>query len=123
AAAEGRARLRDRRARLSRLQPLAVLVELRFDANSGGRRQAGARHVVVRQRVGLLEPHARHRRRHGQAALTDRHAMPTYRNIVVLTGAGLSAESGIATFRDKDGIWSRVDIEDVSHPDAFHATR
>jgi NAD-dependent protein deacetylase/lipoamidase len=45
--------------------------------------------------------------------------MPTYRNIVVLTGAGLSAESGIATFRDKDGIWSRFDIEDVATPDAF----
>jgi NAD-dependent deacetylase len=45
--------------------------------------------------------------------------MPTYRNIVVLTGAGLSAESGIATFRDKGGIWSRFDIEDVATPDAF----
>ena len=44
--------------------------------------------------------------------------MPTYRNIVVLTGAGLSAESGIATFRDKDGIWSRFDIEDVATPDS-----
>jgi len=30
--------------------------------------------------------------------------MAAYRNIVVLTGAGLSAESGIATFRDQDGV-------------------
>jgi NAD-dependent deacetylase len=42
-----------------------------------------------------------------------------YRNIVVLTGAGVSAESGIATFRDKDGIWSRVNLEDVATPQGF----
>ncbi len=39
--------------------------------------------------------------------------------IVILTGAGISAESGLATFRDPDGIWSRVRIEDVATPDAF----
>ncbi|MEO0423555.1 MAG: NAD-dependent deacylase [Pseudomonadota bacterium] len=39
--------------------------------------------------------------------------------IVVLTGAGVSAESGLATFRDADGIWSRYRIEDVATPDAF----
>jgi NAD-dependent deacetylase len=39
--------------------------------------------------------------------------------IVILTGAGLSAESGIATFRDKGGIWSSVRIEDVATPEAF----
>ena len=41
------------------------------------------------------------------------------RRIVILTGAGLSAESGIATFRDKGGIWSMVRIKDVATPDAF----
>jgi NAD-dependent deacetylase len=41
------------------------------------------------------------------------------RNIVILTGAGISAESGLATFRDKDGLWSRVRIEDVATPEAF----
>jgi NAD-dependent deacetylase len=41
------------------------------------------------------------------------------KRIVILTGAGLSAESGIATFRDKGGIWSTVRIEDVATPDAF----
>ena len=45
--------------------------------------------------------------------------MPRYANIVVLTGAGISAESGIATFRDKDGIWSKVDFRDVATPEAF----
>jgi NAD-dependent deacetylase len=45
--------------------------------------------------------------------------MPAYRNILILTGAGLSAESGLATFRDKGGIWSKVRIEDVATPDAF----
>ena len=39
--------------------------------------------------------------------------------IVVLTGAGISAESGLATFRDTGGIWSRVRIEDVATPEAF----
>ncbi len=39
--------------------------------------------------------------------------------IVVLTGAGVSKESGLDTFRDKDGLWSRVSIEEVATPDAF----
>jgi NAD-dependent deacetylase len=39
--------------------------------------------------------------------------------IVVLTGAGISAESGIDTFRDKGGIWERHRIEDVATPEAF----
>jgi NAD-dependent deacetylase len=41
-------------------------------------------------------------------------------SIVVLTGAGISKESGLDTFRDKDGIWSRVSLEDVATPEAFH---
>ncbi|MBL8670553.1 MAG: NAD-dependent protein deacylase [Alphaproteobacteria bacterium] len=39
--------------------------------------------------------------------------------IVVLTGAGISRESGLHTFRDKDGIWARHAIEDVATPEAF----
>jgi NAD-dependent deacetylase len=39
--------------------------------------------------------------------------------IVVLTGAGISKESGIDTFRDADGIWSKVRVEDVATPQAF----
>jgi NAD-dependent protein deacetylase/lipoamidase len=39
--------------------------------------------------------------------------------IVILTGAGISKESGLDTFRDADGIWSRVRVEDVATPEAF----
>ncbi|ETX27160.1 NAD-dependent deacylase [Roseivivax isoporae] len=39
--------------------------------------------------------------------------------IVILTGAGISAESGLGTFRDADGLWSQVRIEDVATPEAF----
>jgi NAD-dependent deacetylase len=41
-------------------------------------------------------------------------------SIVILTGAGISRESGLATFRDKDGIWAQVRLEDVATPEAFH---
>ncbi|RIK87587.1 MAG: NAD-dependent protein deacylase [Hyphomicrobiales bacterium] len=40
-------------------------------------------------------------------------------SIVILTGAGISVESGIASFRDRDGIWARVDWRDYATPDAF----
>lgn len=42
-----------------------------------------------------------------------------YGKIVVLTGAGVSAESGMGTFRDKDGIWTRHRLEDVATPEGF----
>lgn len=45
--------------------------------------------------------------------------MPLYKSIVVLTGAGLSAESGIATFRDAGGIWAKYDWRDVATPEGF----
>jgi NAD-dependent deacetylase len=40
-------------------------------------------------------------------------------SIVVLTGAGISKESGLETFRDPDGIWANVRMEDVATPQAF----
>lgn len=40
-------------------------------------------------------------------------------NIVVLTGAGVSAESGLATFRGPDGLWEGHRVEDVATPEAF----
>src|SRR3954451_18289715 len=40
-------------------------------------------------------------------------------NIVILTGAGVSRESGLHTFRDPDGIWAKVNVEDVATPIAF----
>lgn len=45
--------------------------------------------------------------------------MSHFKRIVVLTGAGISAESGISTFRDKDGIWAKVDFRDVATPEGF----
>ena len=39
--------------------------------------------------------------------------------ILILTGAGISRESGLHTFRDADGIWAQVRIEDVATPEAF----
>jgi NAD-dependent deacetylase len=41
------------------------------------------------------------------------------RRIVVLTGAGISKESGLDTFRDPDGIWATVSVEEVATPEAF----
>jgi NAD-dependent deacetylase len=43
----------------------------------------------------------------------------TIRNIVVLTGAGISAESGLATFRGPDGLWEGHRVEDVCTPEAL----
>lgn len=40
--------------------------------------------------------------------------------IVVLTGAGISKESGIDTFRDKDGLWTRVNLEEVATIEGWH---
>src|SRR3978361_125123 len=39
--------------------------------------------------------------------------------LVILTGAGISAESGLRTFRDSDGLWEGYNIEDVATPDAW----
>jgi NAD-dependent deacetylase len=46
-------------------------------------------------------------------------AMSTIRNIVILTGAGVSAESGIDTFRGGGGLWQQHRVEDVATPEAF----
>ncbi len=45
--------------------------------------------------------------------------MAAIRNIVILTGAGVSAESGIATFRAADGLWEDHRVEDVATPEGF----
>lgn len=39
--------------------------------------------------------------------------------IVILTGAGVSAESGLGTFRDKNGLWTQYDLSDVATPEGF----
>ena len=43
----------------------------------------------------------------------------TRRNLVILTGAGISAESGVPTFRADDGLWMGHRVEDVATPEAF----
>ena len=43
------------------------------------------------------------------------------KRIFILTGAGVSAESGLGTFRDKDGIWTKYDLSRVATPEGFAA--
>ncbi len=45
------------------------------------------------------------------------------RRLVVLTGAGISAESGIATFRDSGGLWEGYKVEDVATPEGWRKNR
>ena len=45
--------------------------------------------------------------------------MREIQNIVILTGAGISAESGLATFRGPEGLWEGHRVEDVATPEAF----
>jgi NAD-dependent deacetylase len=45
--------------------------------------------------------------------------MSEVRNIVILTGAGISAESGIDTFRSEGGLWEQHRVEDVATPEGF----
>ena len=45
------------------------------------------------------------------------------KKIVFFTGAGMSADSGIATFRDADGLWANYRIEDVCTPEALKNNR
>lgn len=48
-------------------------------------------------------------------------AVKNKKKLVVLTGAGMSAESGISTFRDSDGLWEKYRVEDVATPEGFAA--
>lgn len=43
------------------------------------------------------------------------------KKLVVLSGAGISAESGFATFRDSGGLWEQYDVEQVATPEGWHA--
>lgn len=45
--------------------------------------------------------------------------MAEYKNIFILTGAGISAESGLSTFRSENGLWNRHRVEDVATVEAF----
>ena len=41
------------------------------------------------------------------------------KKLVVLTGAGMSVESGLSTFRDSGGLWDRYPVEDVATPEGW----
>ena len=41
------------------------------------------------------------------------------KNLIVLTGAGMSAESGISTFRDAGGLWDKYPVEQVATPEGY----
>lgn len=45
------------------------------------------------------------------------------KKLIVFTGAGISAESGIKTFRDSDGLWEQYDISEVATPEAWHKNK
>lgn len=45
------------------------------------------------------------------------------KQLVVLTGAGVSAESGIATFRDSGGLWENYNVMDVASPEGWERDR
>lgn len=47
-------------------------------------------------------------------------SLPRDASLVILTGAGISAESGLRTFRDANGLWENHRVEDVATPEAFH---
>ncbi len=47
--------------------------------------------------------------------------MPSFQDVVVLTGAGVSAESGLGTFRDPDGVWAKFDPYKLATPEGFAA--
>ena len=45
------------------------------------------------------------------------------KNLVILSGAGMSAESGISTFRDAGGLWDKYPVEQVATPEKNTSTR
>ena len=47
----------------------------------------------------------------------------TKRKVVAFTGSGISAESGLKTFRDSDGLWEEYNVYDVATPEAWHRDR
>src|SRR5271168_3529848 len=56
-----------------------------------------------------------------QELMADRIKISPEDRVFVLSGAGVSAESGIATFRASDGLWSGHRIEDVATPEGWDA--
>jgi NAD-dependent deacetylase len=55
--------------------------------------------------------------------MTNEESMAGKPHLVVLSGAGMSAESGLRTFRDNDGLWENHRVEDVATPEAWRRNR
>ncbi len=53
------------------------------------------------------------------ATIIKSYGMSDFKSVVILTGAGISAESGIKTFRAADGLWENHRVEDVASPEGF----
>ena len=53
----------------------------------------------------------------------DKVAADNYTSVVVLTGAGISAESGLSTFRDSGGLWEEYNVYDVATPEAWESNQ
>jgi len=51
--------------------------------------------------------------------LLARTHLASARNVTILTGAGISADSGVPTFRGADGLWRNFRAEDLATPEAF----
>ena len=97
--AQGHPRRHQRAAGVDRLQPRPALVDLRPDADADRRRLAGARALLVRQRVGLLQPHGRHGGRHGQAAV-----------------AGMLLDAYLAAAESRDSARTSAPTSSISTP-------
>ena len=52
---------------------------------------------------------------------SGKDALISAKNVVVLTGAGISAESGVPTFRGEDGLWRNFRAEELATPEAFES--
>src|SRR4029077_16000996 len=107
AAAQGHSRLHRSAQRLDRLQPRSAFLGLPHGSDQGDRRHAGARDVVVRQRVGLLQSDGRYRSCDGQARLS----LPSCASATSTTPtsrANASSSGSTSTFPCTTAKWRAV---------------
>lgn len=57
----------------------------------------------------------------GNRSMSSKKQSNMKKKLVILTGAGMSAESGISTFRDTGGLWDKYPVEEVATPEGFAA--
>jgi len=75
--------------------------------------------VIAPMAIDAVIVEARTKLRNSTSIEDARIVVQTARSITILTGAGISAESGIPTYRDENGLWSKYKAEDFSSVDAF----